>query len=148
MICSSCGKEIDKKRFPANITFCPYCGDELHDSEDPNALQFCPYCGEKLIIQSKFCPHCGKKLLAGESPAPAPRKPEGKSFIEQTAKPVIESLKESFGPERKMRKLYKQWIEYSNLPPEEIPSINKDIESRNQPPASDPRRKTDEDFLS
>ena len=132
MKCSSCGKDIDKSRFPSNITFCPFCGDELHSADDESDMQFCPFCGEKLIIRASFCPHCGKKLLiAGKSSSP--QRVEPKALIRHAAKPVIESIKENLGPERKMRKLYKQWIEYSNLPPEEIPSINKDIEERNSP---------------
>jgi DNA-directed RNA polymerase subunit RPC12/RpoP len=132
MKCSSCGRDIDKSRFPANITFCPFCGDELHSEEDVNEMQFCTYCGEKLIIKAAFCPHCGKKLLISGKAESSQRTEPGK-IIHQAAKPVIESIKENIGPERKMRKLYKQWIEYSNLPPEEIPSINKDIEERNRP---------------
>jgi DNA-directed RNA polymerase subunit RPC12/RpoP len=132
MKCSSCGKDIDKTRFPSNITFCPFCGDELHDAGAENDMQFCPYCGEKLIISASFCPHCGKKLLVGGR-SPTSKRIEARTFIEHAAKPVVESIKENLGPERKMRKLYKQWIEYSNLPPEEIPSIDKDIEERNRP---------------
>ncbi len=132
MKCSSCGKDIDKSRFPSNITFCPFCGDELRNTDDGNDMQFCPYCGEKLIIQASFCPHCGKKLLISGKRASS-QKVEAKAFIEHAAKPVINSIKENIGPERKMRKLYKQWVEFSNLPPEEIQSINKDIEARNKP---------------
>ena len=128
MTCSACGKEIDKSRFPSNITFCPYCGEELHDANEANVMQFCPYCGEKLIIQANFCPHCGNKLLV-MGKTMSTQKVEHKDFIEHTAKPVINTLKETFGPERKMRKLYKQWVDFSNLPPEEIPEINKDLQS-------------------
>jgi DNA-directed RNA polymerase subunit RPC12/RpoP len=132
MKCSSCGKDIDKTRSPSDITFCPYCGDELHDEHEENAMQFCPYCGEKLIIQASFCPHCGNKLLPGGR-STASKRIEAKTFIEQAAKPIVDSIKDNLGPERKMKKLYKQWVAYSNLPPEQIPSIDKDIEERNRP---------------
>jgi DNA-directed RNA polymerase subunit RPC12/RpoP len=132
MKCSACGKDIDRSRFPSNITFCPFCGDELHDAHEDNAMQFCPYCGEKLIIQSSFCPYCGKKLLIRYGNVSS-KKMEARTFIEHAAKPVVRSIKENLGPERKMRKLYKQWVEYSNLPPGQISSIDKDIEERNRP---------------
>ncbi len=124
MKCSSCGKDIDRSRFPSNITFCPYCGDELRNADEANAMQFCPYCGERLIIQANFCPHCGKKLLTTQKSASV-EKTKPQAFIEHAAKPVIESLNDNLGPERKLRKLYKQWVEFSNLPPEEIPEISK-----------------------
>ncbi len=109
MKCSSCGKDIDRSRFPSNITFCPYCGDELRNADEANAMQFCPYCGERLIIQANFCPHCGKKLLTTQKSASV-EKTKPQAFIEHAGK---------------LRKLYKQWVEYSNLPPEEIPEISK-----------------------
>ncbi len=146
MKCASCGKEIDPSRFPSNITFCPFCGDELHSEDDANAMLFCPYCGEKLIIHASFCPHCGKKLLI-QGKAASSGGGEARAKIQQAAKPVIESIKENIGPERRMRKLYKQWIEYSNLPPEEIPSINKDIEERNKPKEEEVYGKDYRDFI-
>ena len=132
MKCASCGKDIDMTRFPSNITFCPFCGDELHSDDVASDIQFCPYCGEKLIIRASFCPHCGKKLLIRRKLVVSGGG-EARARIQQVAKPVIESIKGNIGPERKLRKLYKQWVEYSNLPPEEIPAINKDIETRNKP---------------
>jgi predicted RNA-binding Zn-ribbon protein involved in translation (DUF1610 family) len=122
MKCSACGKDIDKSRYPSNIKFCPYCGDELHDAAESSVMQFCPYCGEKLIFLSTFCPHCGNKLaITGDM-----QKGERKDFIEHAAKPVIDTLKETFGPERKTKKLYKQWVEYSDLPSREMHSISKE----------------------
>jgi predicted RNA-binding Zn-ribbon protein involved in translation (DUF1610 family) len=132
MKCASCGKDIDRSRFPASIAFCPYCGDELHSADEADAMQFCPYCGEKLVIRANFCPQCGKKLVISGIAAAA-QNVEPRAIIEQAAKPIINSIKENIGPERRMRKLYKQWVEFSNLPPEEIPEINKDIEARNKP---------------
>ena len=46
-------------------------------------------------------------------------------FMENTAKPLAKKIKNIFGRERKMQKLYKQWAQFSDLPPEEIPSIDK-----------------------
>jgi DNA-directed RNA polymerase subunit RPC12/RpoP len=132
MKCSVCGKDIDRSRFPSNITFCPFCGDELHNAREDNAMQFCPYCGEKLIIQASFCSHCGKKLMTMDGNISL-KKMDARTFIENAAKPVVKSIKENLGSERKMKKLYKQWVEYSSLPPEQINTIDKDIEGKNRP---------------
>ena len=40
------------------------------------------------------------------------------------AKPLVKKIRNSFGRERKIKKLYEQWAEYSELPPEEIPTID------------------------
>jgi DNA-directed RNA polymerase subunit RPC12/RpoP len=124
MKCSACGKEIDKSRFPSNITFCPYCGDDMR--AEGTKMQFCPYCGEKLIIQASFCPHCGGKLVVTGGVTSA-KKTGRVDFIGHIVKPVLNFIKEAFGHERKMKKLYKQWLEYSDLSPEDIPALKKDI---------------------
>lgn len=118
MKCHSCGKEIDESSFSTGLTYCPYCGHELEAAR----LQFCPYCGQKLAAQTNFCPHCGKKL------ALAKKKPiveqTVKDFIEERAKPIAKAIRNTLGRERKVKKLYQQWAEFSNLPPEEIPSMD------------------------
>ncbi|UCG54135.1 MAG: hypothetical protein JSV32_05930, partial [Dehalococcoidia bacterium] len=43
--------------------------------------------------------------------------------VEEQAKTFAKTIKNTFGRERKIRKLYKQWTEFSDLPPEEIPSV-------------------------
>jgi DNA-directed RNA polymerase subunit RPC12/RpoP len=124
MKCTNCSKEIDESSFTSDLTFCPYCGEK----QEATGLQFCPYCGQKLTTQSTFCPHCGKKLSHAE------KKPEGeqlvKDFIqekaktvEEKAKTVAKAIRNTLGRERKIKKLYQQWAEFSNLPPEEVPTI-------------------------
>lgn len=118
MKCPSCANEIDESLFPAGLVFCPYCGTKLPaGGQDQDRISFCPYCGQKLDSPANFCPHCGQQLVAA-GPAP-PAKHEGKEFIVRTAG----ALKRTFGHERKVRKLYRQWAEYADLPPEEIPKI-------------------------
>jgi len=128
MKCPSCKKDIDKSIFSPDLTFCPYCGEKLENVNMAAKLQFCPYCGQKLTAHSNFCPNCGKKLALTGKRADG----EGlvKGYIEETAKTVEEKVKNvtkairnSFGRERRIRKLYQQWSEFSNLPPEEIPSL-------------------------
>jgi hypothetical protein len=87
-------------------------------------MQFCPYCGVKLTARTNFCPHCGNKLLLSGMLNPS-SKNENQDFIKNAAKPVTNILKNVFRTERKKQKLYKQWIEFSNLPPEEIPLMDK-----------------------
>jgi predicted amidophosphoribosyltransferase len=121
MKCPSCAKDIDESRFSLTLVYCPYCGQELKAAGEAGRLLFCPYCGQELSAQTNFCPHCGKELLPAEKPAWQPR---GKAFIERTAKPIAKAIRNTFGRERKIRKLYQQWAEFSNLPPEEIPSMD------------------------
>ena len=101
MKCQSCGKEIDRSVFPGELTFCPYCGD-------------------KLEAAANFCPRCGKKLSA----AKAKEGGEDKDFLEDTAKTIARKIRNTFGRERKIKKLYQQWAEFSDLPPEEVPTID------------------------
>ena len=129
MKCQNCGKEIDGSLFSPDLTYCPYCGQEMRAAGEAGRLQFCPYCGQKLLAQTNFCPHCGKKLL------PAETKPAGEQtykdlieekakLVEEKAKTVAKAIRNTFGRERKIRKLYKQWAEFAELPPEEIPSMD------------------------
>lgn len=128
MKCLNCSREIDKSLFSEDLVYCPYCGQEMGSASIGEKLQFCPYCGKKLTEQTSFCPHCGKKLSIAE------RRPEGeqlvKDFIqekaktvEEKAKTVAKTIRNTFGRERKIKKLYQQWAEFSNLPPEEVPTI-------------------------
>ena len=116
MKCQSCGKEIDRSAFPGELTFCPYCGGKLSEA----TMQFCPYCGQKLEAQANFCPHCGKKLASAGVKAGG----EEKDFLEDTARSIAKKIRNSFGRERKIRKLYQQWAEFSDLPPEEVPTVD------------------------
>ena len=129
MECLNCGKDIDESLFPSGLTYCPYCGQDLTSSREglgTDRLLFCPYCGQELIGRTKFCPHCGKELL---KPGMAPSgKHETKEFIGHAA----DTIKSTFGPERKLKKLYKQWSEHAGLPDEEIPSL---LETAREVPA-------------
>ena len=48
----------------------------------------------------------------------------GKDLIDNTAKPLAKKVRSVFGRERKVKKLYEQWAQFSELPPEEVPSID------------------------
>ena len=128
MKCLNCSREIDKSLFSEDLTYCPYCGEEMGSASIGEKLQFCPYCGKKLSEQTNFCPHCGKKLSHAKG------KPDGEQLVrdfieekaktvEDKAKTVAKAIRNTFGRERKIRKLYQQWAEFSDLPPEEVPTI-------------------------
>jgi len=130
MKCLNCSRNVDKSLFPEDLTYCPYCGQEMGTASIGERLQFCPYCGKKLSEQTSFCPHCGKKLLSTEPRGGMPDihnlkdiQQASKDFIDSTAKPLAKKVRNVFGRERKVKKLYKQWAEFSNLPPEEIPTM-------------------------
>ena len=126
MKCPSCDRDIDESVFPPGLAYCPFCGQELKlASEDKARLLFCPYCGQRLADQTHFCPHCGKKLILAETKLDIHDIQQmGKDFFEKKAKPIAKAIRNKFGRERKMRKLYQQWAEYDALPPEEIPSMD------------------------
>lgn len=124
MKCPGCGQVIDESRFSADLTFCPHCGHNIKESRDTGRPQFCPYCGQKLESLTNFCPNCGKKLVIREKPAAGRMPGGGETFIERTAKPIAKAIRNTFGRERQIRKLYQQWAEFSNLPPDEVPSMD------------------------
>ena len=124
MKCPSCGKVIDESRFSADLTYCPHCGQDMKTASNARRLQFCPYCGQKLSAQTNFCPQCGKKLILEEQPTKRKIYQTSIAFIERTTKPIAKAIRDTFGRERKIRKLYEQWAEFSSLPPEEIPSMD------------------------
>jgi predicted amidophosphoribosyltransferase len=124
MKCPSCGKVIDESRFTADLTYCPHCGQDIKAAGDASRLQFCPYCGQKLTTQTNFCPQCGKKLTLEKPSAERTICRTSIAFIERTTKPIAKAIRSTFGRERKIRKLYEQWAEFSSLPPEEIPSMD------------------------
>jgi len=131
MKCLNCSREIDKLLFLEDLTYCPYCGEEMGSASIGVKLQFCPYCGKKLTEQTSFCPHCGKKLFPIDSKGGMPDihklkdiRQAGKDLIDNTAKPLAKKVRSVFGRERKVKKLYEQWAQFSELPPEEVPSID------------------------
>ena len=122
MKCPGCGKDIDESRFsPSSLGYCPYCGQEIKPTGEVGRLQFCPYCGKKLEVRTNFCPYCGKRLI---QEGKTEEQPTGGTIIKRTAKPIVKAIRNTFGRERQIRKLYQQWTEFSNLPPEEIPSTD------------------------
>jgi predicted RNA-binding Zn-ribbon protein involved in translation (DUF1610 family) len=120
MKCPACGNVIDKNRFTSDLTYCPHCGQDIKAAADTSSLHFCPYCGQKLSSLTNFCPHCGKKLILEKKLTGQPAR---ESLIERTAKPIAKVIRNTFGRERQIRKLYQQWAEFSDLPQEEIPSM-------------------------
>jgi ribosomal protein L37AE/L43A len=143
MKCPHCDNDIDESRFPAGLSFCPYCGDSLPTGElEKDKLLFCPYCGQELFAHTQYCPHCGKELApAAAAPATtnddddeAPILHETKEIISRAAS----SIKGTFSKDRKIKKLYKQWAEHSDLPPEELAALEQ--AALEKPPAEASQR--------
>ena len=122
MQCPNCGRNIDESLFPASLAFCPYCGQDLRSaSQESERLVFCPYCGRELFDQTSFCPHCGKQLKVSEKRLSGQK--ISKVFLERAAKPIVKAVRDTFSSGKKTRKLFQQWSEYAELPPEEVPSM-------------------------
>ena len=122
MQCPNCSRNIDESLFPASLAFCPYCGQDLLPvSQETERLAFCPYCGRELPDQTSFCPHCGKQLKVSEKRLSGQK--VGKAFLERVAQPIVKAVRDAVSSEKKTRKLFKQWSEYAELPPDEVPSM-------------------------
>lgn len=118
MRCPHCGRDIDESLFQPAPAYCPYCGQNLGSTEGASeSMHFCPHCGKELPGRVNFCPYCGEEV-ARRTTTPYPGL-EGIEPAERRAKPIIEPPPEQ---KKKTAKLYKQWMKYSNLPPEAIPS--------------------------
>jgi ribosomal protein L32 len=131
MQCQQCHKDIDEARFKG-LAFCPYCGATTAKKQKAPQLSFCPYCGKELKEATPFCPQCGKQLPddysaeEGESPEAHQHHDiltESKEFLGHTA----EAIRRNIGKERKVRKLYEQWAEHSDLPEEELANLETEI---------------------
>ncbi len=131
MQCRECHKDIDETRFKG-LAFCPYCGASTAKQKKALRLAFCPFCGKELKEAAPFCPQCGKKLPdnysseEGETVAPGQHHDilaESKEFLDHTAG----AIRRNIGKERKVRKLYEQWAEHSDLPEEELANIETEI---------------------
>jgi hypothetical protein len=92
------------------------------ESKASTEVHFCPHCGRELSEQFAFCPHCGRGLR------PAETKPrgyqDGLGFTRRIAKSAAKATINLFSSRRKKRKLYQQWAEFSELPPDEVPSMD------------------------
>jgi hypothetical protein len=119
MRCPHCEREIDESIFPPPLTYCPYCGQSLGASSAEGATEhvhFCPHCGKELPGTVNFCPYCGGEVAR---PAiPHYDRPEVSEPTQRGAKPIIEPPPEH---SKKTAKLYKEWMKYSELPPEAAP---------------------------
>ena len=132
MRCQNCGKDIDESLFLSPLTYCPYCGQELEASSREQAskeILFCPYCGKELDGKVNFCPYCGRELtrrITTYEEEQEASKPAG-----FRAKPIKSIIKMPVSM-RRQDKLYKQWVKYADLSPEDVPSgeIPRDMPAR------------------
>ena len=121
MKCPKCSRDIDQSQFPKGLVFCPYCGDNIASSrkEKVSGVAFCPYCGQELSDHMKFCPNCGKEMPVVKEPEPEETEHKDHEIIDRAAS----AIKSTFGQDRKKMKLYKQWVEHSGLPQDDMPKV-------------------------
>ena len=119
MKCPSCGRDLSA--FSPDSPFCPYCGQGL-ESKASAEVHFCPHCGRELSEQFAFCPHCGRGLLSVQTKPGDYQK--GVYSARRMAKSTVKAISNLFSNRRKKRKLYQQWAEFSELPPDEVPSMD------------------------
>jgi len=118
MRCPHCDRDIDESVFPPPLTYCPYCGQNLGSTEGAiEHVHFCPHCGKELPGRVSFCPYCGEEVA--KRTITLHDRPEIGEPTQHRAKPVIVPPPEQ---KKKAGKLYKEWVKYSNLPPEAVPS--------------------------
>ena len=122
MQCPKCGRGIDGSLFPAGLAFCPYCGQNLLSiSKETEGLTFCPYCGRELLDKTSFCHHCGKELKVSKKKLSVQK--VSRVFLKRLAQPIGKAVRDTFSSNKKTRKLFQQWSEYAELPPDEVPSM-------------------------
>ena len=135
MRCSNCSKDIDESVFPPPLTYCPYCGLKLKDSggEETEGMHFCSHCGREIPGRVSFCPYCGGEI--GRRMTSPPPRLDASQVSEYRAKPGVELPPEQ---KKKSAKLYKQWVKFSNLPPDAVPSTEtpKERPARQYTPAT------------
>lgn len=121
MKCPKCSRDIDQSQFPKGLAFCPYCGGNMAVSkkESTSSVAFCPYCGQKLSGSMKFCPNCGKEMPAVQEPEVQETEHKESEIIDRAAS----AIRSTFSQDRKKMKLYRQWVEYSGLPQDDIPKV-------------------------
>ena len=87
--------------------------------ESASSVAFCPYCGQKLSGPMIFCPGCGKEMPVVREPEDQETEHKESEIIDRAAS----AIRSTFSQDRKKMKLYRQWVEYSGLPQDDIPKV-------------------------
>jgi hypothetical protein len=132
--CTRCRTNIDTAVAGGDVKYCPNCGGQLFTPPPQHKTNYCPGCGKALSAPFDYCPGCGTRLN-GEAgadehispedypPTPAEMAAAKKGFIAPPAGPSAEHKQVVTDP--KLKKLYKQWAAYSDLPEEALPVMEK-----------------------
>lgn len=82
-------------------------------------MPYCPNCGNEVTDEMLFCPRCGNKLMTPKAGFTDTTDTKPHDYTTETKAKKPEAI-----PSHGIRKgqLYKQWVKYSSLPDEEIPS--------------------------
>ncbi|ADJ26083.1 hypothetical protein Dehly_0778 [Dehalogenimonas lykanthroporepellens BL-DC-9] len=128
--CTRCRTNIDTAVAGGDVKFCPNCGNRLFSPPPEHKTVYCPGCGKPLSAPFDFCPGCGTELTGGKStggyvspedypPTPAELETARKGFVDTSYEP------KQVVTDPKLKKLYKQWSEYADLPEEALPVMEK-----------------------
>ena len=128
--CTRCRTNIDTAVAGGDVKFCPKCGNRLFSPPPEHKTTYCPGCGKPLSAPFDYCPGCGTELTGAKSsggytspedypPTPAELEAAKKGFVDTTYEP------KQVVTDPKLKKLYKQWAAYSDLPEEAMPVMEK-----------------------
>ncbi|MGI2335262.1 MAG: double zinc ribbon domain-containing protein [Dehalogenimonas sp.] len=133
--CTRCRTNIDTAIAGGDVKFCPNCGNQLFTPPPQHKTNYCPGCGKALSAPFDFCPGCGTRLndeaVADKytspedyPPTPAELAAAKKGFVPP---PTAENSTghNQIVTDPKLKKLYKQWAAYSDLPEEAMPVMEK-----------------------
>ncbi|TFG46855.1 MAG: hypothetical protein E4H31_00820 [Dehalococcoidia bacterium] len=132
--CTKCHASIDTAVTGGSVKFCPACGTKLFTPSHQTKTNYCPSCGKALSAPFDYCPGCGVQL---NGPGAPPHSEFSEDYPPTAAE--IASAKKSFVPvsqeqsgelkqtitDPKLKKLYKQWAAYSDLPEEAMPVMER-----------------------
>ena len=100
-------------------------------------MPYCHNCGNKVIDDMLFCPQCGNKLLTAKA---SRTDTTGTQIHDYTTETKSKKTEPSPYDNAKKTKLYKQWVEYSGLPNEEVSTkkASKDISVKEEGAGTQP----------
>ena len=135
--CPRCRAAIETTGSVAPVKFCPFCGEKLltPPPASPPKKGFCPSCGRVLSAPFDFCPSCGAQLTVApaaavqpdtyEEPPPTPAELASAQKAASAVGPATHAENTRLVTDPKLKKLYKQWAAYAELPEESLPVMER-----------------------
>ncbi len=84
-------------------------------------MPYCSNCGNKVTDEMLFCPQCGNKVMTSRTGFTEDADTETHNYTDYTIETKTKKPEPIASNSIKRNKLYKQWVEYANLPDEETP---------------------------